>query len=403
MKRIPLLVKILALVLLVGVGWWVKTRLSSSSSETTYQTATAEKGTLVVSVSASGQTANTNSSSVTTSVSGVVSKVYVKNGDVVHTGDKLAELDLDLSSRQTFLSALASYQSAKNSLESAKTNLYTLQATLFSANQKFINDAAARDLETTDPTYIQEYATWLAAESSYKNQQNVIAQAHAGLTSSWLNYMHSSPIIYAPISGKISGLSLQKGMVINGTSESSQKIATIMTDTLPTVSVNLTDIDVSKVDVGDKVTLTFDALGDKTFIGHVLSVDLSGTTSSNVTSYPVVITLEEANPAILANMSTTAHIITDTKDGVLLAPSSAVKTSNGQTTVQIMKNNQPQTTTVEVGQSSDTQTEIISGVSEGDVVVTSTSTSSTSGTSSTSTTSVFSRTFSGGGAVRIAR
>jgi hypothetical protein len=76
------------------------------------------------------------------------------------------------------------------------------------------------------------------------------------------------------------------------------------------------------------------------------------------------------------NMAATANIITETKDNVILIPVGAAKTSNGQTTVTILKNNQPQQATVELGLSSDTQVEVLSGVTEGDAVVTSSSASS---------------------------
>jgi hypothetical protein len=75
-------------------------------------------------------------------------------------------------------------------------------------------------------------------------------------------------------------------------------------------------------------------------------------------------------------MAATANIITETKDNVILIPVGAAKTSNGQTMVTILKNNQPQQVAVELGIASDTQVEVLSGISEGDAVVTSSSASS---------------------------
>jgi hypothetical protein len=100
-------------------------------------------------------------------------------------------------------------------------------------------------------------------------------------------------------------------------------------------------------------------------------------------------------------MALSAQIITSTVDDVIMVPSVSIKTNNGQTSVQILKDGKPETVNVEVGASNDTQTVIKSGVNEGDVVVTSSSANTKSSTtkSSTSTGSVFGG--GGGSGVRI--
>ncbi len=376
-KTRSLLVKILILVFIVALGWFIFQKIRRNRTPIPeYQTTTVEKATLVVYVSASGQVSTANNAPVTTEISGVVKKIYVNNGDQIKTGKPIAEIELDQTSQQKYNSALASYQGAKNSLESAKTNFYTLQSKLFAANQKFINDAVARNLAISDPTYIQENADWLAAEKSYKNQAGAINQAEISLRSSWLSLQQSSPIIYAPISGTVTGLSLQIGSVISpqssgGATSTSLKIANIETDTEPTITINLTEIDIPKIKVNDKATVSLDAYADKTYTGKVISVDTVGSISSGVTSYEVVIKLDTKVPGIYPNMNASASIITDTKDNILLIPSSAIQSSNGESWVRVMKNGQINQVTVETGLASDSEVEIISGLAEGDSVVTS--------------------------------
>ena len=188
---------------------------------------------------------------------------------------------------------------------------------------------------------------------------------------------------------------------INNTSATTNKIANIKTDALPTLSINLTEIDVPKIKIGDKATITFDAFVDKTFTGKVISIDTVGSVTSGVTNYPTVILLDTKSNAILPNMGVSANIITNTKDDILLVSSSAIKTdSNGVNYVQVMKNGNPINQNVEIGLSSDSQTEIISGLREGDIVVIST-------TQATSTTQQTQSVFggiggrTGGGNVRI--
>lgn len=393
--------KLILIVLIAVVGFGAYKYFGSSKTQATqYQTEQSQKGTLIVSVSASGQVASTNSSQVETQATGVVNKVMVKDGDTVKSGQVLATIDLDQSGKQKAAQALSSYQNAKSSLESAKANLYSLQSKMFAANQKFINDAVARDLVEGDPTYIQQDADWLASEALYKNQQNAINQAQSSLNSAWLSYQQSSATIYAPISGKVSGLSLQPGTVINTTSNSSgnasaTKIANVLTNAEPTISISLTEIDIPKVKIGDKATVTFDSFPDKTFTGSVVSIDVVGGTTSGVTTYPVLIKLDTQVDGLFSNMAANASIITETKDNVVLVPISAVKTTDGQKTVQVMNNGQIENKTVETGLTSDTQIEIVSGLNEGEEVVTSVI---STGTQSTSNRSVFSTIGGSGGA-----
>lgn len=397
-------VKIVVALAVLGIlGFAFLKVKNGKSSSPQYQTATAEKGTLVSSISASGQVSSSNNTSVSTQASGVVAKVYVQNGQTVKVGDKIAELELDLDGKLRSSQAWSSYQSAKNNLDSAKTTLYTLDSSMWAANRTFVNDALARGLLVYDPTYIQQNDNWLAAEQKYISQQNIINQVQTSLNSSWLSYQQSSPIVYAPISGTVTGLSLQKGTVLVAQSSSSgsatsQKIASIKTNALAQLSVNLTEIDVVKIKIGDKATITLGAFPEKTYTGKVVSIDTIGSISSGVTNYPAIIGLDTEAPEILPNMSVDAKIITKVKNDVILVPSSSVQTSNGQLTVRILKDGKVSQVDVEIGDSNDTQTEITSGVSEGDTVVTNVVTS----TSTSSTSSPFSglnRGFGGGGAV----
>lgn len=400
---------ILALLLVGGLGYW---RMAKSKTATpTYQTAQAEKGTLIVSVSVSGQVSSANSAEVTTQSSGVVKTVYVKDGDMVSAGDKIAQLDLDLTGQQRSQQAYASYQSAQNNLGTAKANLYTSQSTLLTEWESYMAKAQNSTYENSDDSpntgnrqlsdFVITQDDWLASEAKYKVQQNAILQAQTSLSSAWYSYQQSSAIIVAPISGKVTGLSLQPGTVINAQTNSSggsssQRIASVKTDAPPTVSLNITQIDAPKVKAGNKATLTFDAFADKTFTGEVVSVDTIGSETSGVTTYPAVIKLDGEVEGLLPNMSASANIITDTKDNILLVPSTAIQTQNGVVFVQVIKNKQITQVDVTTGLTSDTQTEIVSGINEGDTIVTSVTTGTSSTTGTTSPFSAFGRTSNSG-------
>lgn len=396
--------KLLCIAFVALLGWFGYTKLTATSStKVTYTTEVAQKGTLVVSISASGQISAANSASVTTQTSGVVSKIYVTNGQKVKAGDPIALMDLDLDGKQRSNQAYASYLGAKNSLDSANANYYSLRSTLFTQwdtymkkaeNSTFTNpDGSPNKDQRNLPGFASTSDDWLAAEAKFKVQQGTIVQAQTALSSAWSAYQQSSPTIYAPISGTVTGLSLQIGSVLNAQTSStgnstSQRIANIVTDASPQVTVQLAQTDAPKVKIGNKVTVTLDAFPDKTYTGTVISIDTVGSISSNVTAYPAIIKLDSASADIYSNMTATANIITQTHDDVLLVPSAALQTQNGTTSIRIMKNNVVTTVSVEAGASNDTETEILSGINEGDVIVTGSSGSVT--TSASSTTSPFS-------------
>lgn len=368
--------------LIIFLGWKF---FGNKQPKPQYQTAVAQKGTLVQTVTASGQVSAANNTSVTTQASGVVSNVFVKNDQTVKTGDKIAELELDLDGKLRASQALASYQSAKNTLENAKATFYSLRSTMLTDWKTYMDVAQSSSYQNADgspktdqrqlPQFVSGSDDWLFAEAKYKNQQAVVNQAQTSVNSGWLNYQQASPVIYAPISGTVTGLSLQKGTVLlaqsnSSGSASSQKIASIKTNAAAQLKVNLTEIDVINVKIGNKATVTFDAVPGKTYTGEVISIDTIGAVSSGVTVYPAVIGLDAEVPEILPNMAVNVKIITNVLDNVILVPSATVQTANGQSTVRVLKNGQVSQVAVEIGSSNETQTAITSGINQDDTVVT---------------------------------
>lgn len=370
---------IIAIVVLIVLGFFAWQNLKGNKQRIEYQTVRVKRGTIVSSISASGQVYSVGSYNITTSATGIIKEVYVKNGDMIDAGKPIAEIALDQQGLQRKTKAWADYLSYKTALDSAHTKLNSLQSSLFTANKTFVNGAGTQNPVTDDPTYIIQKADWLVAEANYKNQQTVINKAQADLSNAWLSYQQSSEVITAPIAGVIRDLSIYKGAVIAGSSStgisetsavSSQKAAAIKTDSYPTIAINLSEIDAPKVKIGNKATLTFDAFPEKTFTGKVVSIDTLGVVSSGVTNYPVTIEMDADFEELLVNMSATANIINAAKTDVLIIPASAIQTREHESYVRIIKNKLPREVLVKTGIASDTDIEVISGINEGDKVIT---------------------------------
>jgi membrane fusion protein, macrolide-specific efflux system len=401
-KTISWKVKIFLILLVLACGYFgVSKFISTQSAKVTYQTATAEKGTLITNVSASGNISNGGMMTITTQATGTVSTVYVKNGDMVTKGQKIADIELDQDGQQRQAQAWSSYLSAQNQINSAQNSLYSLQSSMYAKWKTYMDIAQNSTYQNPDgsansgnrvltPFSIAQ-DDWLSTEASYKNQQNIIAQSQASLSNAWYTYQQVAPTITAPANGTISGLSIAVGIPVtstttsNSSSNSTQKVGTI---TLPAGStqavVSLSEVDAVKVKADQKVTITMTAYPGKTFTGKVAIIDTNGTTSSNVTTYPATIVFDSAPDVVYPNMAVDVKIITNVKDNVILVPSAAVTTTNSVSTVRIMNKGQVTSKDVETGLSNDTQTEIISGVNEGDSVVTSSTTGAAKATTGSS-------------------
>lgn len=379
-----------AIVVIVLLGFGIWRLIAGSKSKTTYQTATVTKGTVVSTISASGKVLTTNILSISTQASGVVKKVYVKDGDKVFAGQRLADIELDSDGTLANAKAYVSLVSAQNGVNSANSSYRSAQASLAVT----YDQVKGHD---TDETLIQK-ETRTKAEVANDNAYDNLRQSQANLTSASYTYRLTSPTITAPFSGTVGSVGLVEGMVLSSststTNINSQRVAVIKGDSLPVISVSLSEVDVPKVKVGQKVTVTLDSISGSTFTGVVATVDRVGTVASNVTSYNANIKLDSGSDLILPNMAATANIVLETKTDVLSVPSTALTTQNGQNYAKTLVNGKEVDVPVEVGISSDTDTEITSGLTEGETVITGTT---TTGAASSTTRSVFSTGGFGGG------
>jgi len=201
--------------------------------------------------------------------------------------------------------------------------------------------------------------------------------------------------VRAPFDGVIAKVSVKKGDSIS----SGSAVATIVTKQ-ETAEISLNEIDVAKIEVGQKATLLFDAVPDLTITGQVAEVEAVGTVSQGVVTYMVKIAFDTQDDRVKTAMSVSASIITEVKPDVILVPNSAVKTQGENKYVEVAKNvdsaeiasagltgivlsNEPVAQIVQIGSANDEFTEITSGLKEGDFVISRTIQPSTVATATT--------------------
>ncbi len=389
--------RLVVIILIVGTVTFLLIRNNNSEPEVINQTATVKRETIVSSITASGTVISSNIENVTTQASGTITKVYVNDGDEVVVGQKLAEIDLDVQGEQNYASAYSTYINAQSSLNAANNNYRKTQASLAVVYDEIQGHDDDESLETKEDR--------TNAEVANDNAYDSVKSAEAKLYSTSVSFKTASPTITSPSSGTIKSVTIAEGMNIGATETSSgaranQRIATIGTEGLPIATFDVSEIDVSQIKPGQKTTIILDSIPDKTFTGKVVSVDRVGTITSNVTTYPVIVQIDTKSEQILPNMAATANIIVKTKSDVLTVPPAAINYQGETASMKVIKKNQEINQTVELGISSDTAIEILSGANEGDVVIIGTTTSTQSSGESKSG-SIFPVGGSSGGGMKI--
>jgi len=270
-------------------------------------------------------------------------------------------------------------------LNSHISSLANVQNSIASNGQSLIN--VQSDLEASQSNNPLDLAS---QENTVKQRQAALQDAKDNL----VNYY-----VRAPFSGIVSAVNVKVGDSASG----GGALATMITKQ-SVAEVSLNEVDIAKVKVGQKATITFDAVPGLTITGQVLEIDSLGTVSQGVVTYNVKIGFDTQDDRVRPGMSASAAIITDTKQNVLLVPNSAIKllganyyvdvpadpttakqiiANTANVSAGIILNPLPRQQAIEIGLANDSVTEITSGLNEGDLIVTRTITP-TSGTQTSS-------------------
>ncbi|MFA6048173.1 MAG: efflux RND transporter periplasmic adaptor subunit [Parcubacteria group bacterium] len=393
MKKIPEIAKnkkyiaVLILILIIGGYYWYS-KSKSKTGQTQYVTTVAEKGTLTTFVSASGSVIVDQSSNIDPTITGTVANLAVSIGDKVTKGQLLFNIvnnDLSVSVAK----AKSSLESSANSIESARVQVKSAKADHADAEKSGSGVSTAGKAVLKRKVDLAEDGV-TAAEKSY---QATLADYNNTLSDA------AKRNVTSPIDGTVNSINVKNGDDLSKLSSGSSRTVPIIIGDLSTqkAQVQVNEVDISNVQIGQKATLTFDALPDFTATGKVEKMDSLGTTTQGVVTYNVTIAFDSLDPRIKPDMSVTADIITTVKQNVIIVPNSAVKTQGGSSYVEVLNSgNTPTQVNVQTGTSNNTDTEITSGLNVGDKVVTQT----VNPTATTGATTSSSRN-SGGGNVRI--
>ncbi len=385
-------------------------------------------------VSASGKVFPVKEIKISSDVSGEVVELYVKEGDSVTMGQILAKIDPDVyksaveraeasvnNAKAQSANAAAGIDRAKGSLVQAESQLDQIKAQL--ENTKAIHErnitlhkegvisqadfdasysnlkALEANIRSSEASVSTAKASLDAARQSAKAADFTVKSSEASLKETKTNLKRTT--LYAPNSGIVSALNIEQGERVVGTAQmAGTELMRIANLNAMEVRVDVTENDVLRVSVGDQVDIEVDAHLDKKFKGKVTeianSASNSGTgslTTDQVTNFAVKIGIDPTSyqhlikPAasfpLRSGMSASVDINTHTEENTLSIPIQSVTTRDGgpiqkkgeaskqvKEVVFLYNGGSAKMVEVKTGIQDDDNIQILSGLSEGDEVVT---------------------------------
>lgn len=329
-----------------------------NANKITYQTKKLEQCTITDVVEASGTINPVNIVSVGSTVSGLMKEIYVDFNSEVKKGQLLAQID-----PANFQAAVDQNQAQINN---AQANLAKLNAQLVMAEKTYTryknlyakNFIARSELDQAESDYLAQKAALGAQKAS-------IAQARATYNTAMTNLGYTK--IIAPVDGTIISRDIDVGQPVAASFQAPELFKIAQDLTKMQIEVNVSEADIGKVKEGQDVEYTLDGYPDSTFYGKVTQVRLDSTTTSNVVTYTVIVSVSNEDLKLKPGMTANVSIITKRSENVMCAPSIALKYSpdtNGQKYqnrgIWILADGKPNRIDIQEGSSDDTNVEIIS-------------------------------------------
>lgn len=327
--------------------------------EVEYETQTVVRDTITMSVTATGAVNPLNKVDVGTQVSGIISKIYVDFNSEVEQGQLIAQLDPSTLQAEKAV--------AEESLCAAELD-YRLQKKNYERQRKLFGQALISETE-----YDNAENAYLKAESSWRQSKLTLQRAEINL-----GYTQ----IYSPISGVVLARAVDEGQTV-ASGYSTPTLFTIANDLRQMQLVaNVDEADIGAVAEGQRVSFSVDAYIDDRFEGTVKQVRLQSSTTSNVVTYEVVIEVPNPDLKLKPGMTANATIYTLEKPDVFVVPARALRFLPADISEKQKKELPPahvyvrladgtlEVREVSTGITNGAQTEILSGLAEGDSVVT---------------------------------
>ncbi|WNO54449.1 efflux RND transporter periplasmic adaptor subunit [Stakelama saccharophila] len=304
----------------------------NSGGATGYITQPVKKGSLDISVTATGNLKPTNQVQVGSEVSGRIDQVLVDVNDHVTRGQRLAVINTDVINDQITQSR-ANLNAAQARVEQAQATLQQDQASLERLREVQKLSGGRVPAKTEMETAVANVAR---DKAQVRSAQADVAAAEAQLSSNLTN--RSRAVIVSPITGVVLAREVEPGQTVAASFNTPTLFVLAQDLSQMQLEVSIDEADVGQVEAGQKATFTVDAYPGRQFPATISRVDLASNTTADtssstttttatnsVVSYKAVLDVQNPDGLLRPGMTATATIRTEQTGQHLLVPNGALR------------------------------------------------------------------------------
>ena len=393
------------LVVVLVAAAFVFVRQSSAETGSQFQTTTVERGNLTATIGATGTVRARQTAVLVWQAAGTVDTVHVRVGDNLPAGFVMAYLEKTSLPQSIILAEadLADAQKALDDMLNSDTARAEAVIALREAEETFtkaenwrkelngkihVKEIIYKKFRNRTIPVLKEYRGYASEETIAKADED-LALAKAKLDDAQREYDRLTAGSTAEIAAAQARLDAAQatlnlarviapfaGTVTESYPLSGDQVSAGATafrlDNLSSllVDVNVSEVDINRVSIGQPVTLTFDAILGKTYHGAIVEVSQAGTVDEGVVNFTATVELTDPDSAVKPGMTAAVNIVVEEMQDVLLVPNRAVRLSDGQRVVYVLAEGQAAKKTIRLGSSSDTMSVVTGGdVNEGDQII----------------------------------
>lgn len=392
-----LAITIISIVCLVFISLTSCQLPGSKSATNQKQIAEVKRGNLIFSVDADGNLSLPKQAKLCFDTPGTVKEINVKEGDRVSKGQLLAKLD-DITQQMAVDAAQTDVSIAKNKLQK-RICPSQYGGTFEYANTPGVLDTLdeiQKELEKAielieSQKYDEAHKELFLAQDDFARAKRIFAESYVktythGLDEATLITLTleldkakialerakedlKKTVIIAPFDGVVADVGVDEGDILSSMNYATTIVVQLIDPTMIEIEGLVDEIDIPGVRIGQEAIITVDAFPDIELEGKVTFVSPVATIQAGIVSYKVTLNLQPtANPELKEGMTTTAEIIIDRKDNVLLIPERAIKDKDKEPWVEVVKNGTVEPRKVTLGMTDGRNVEVISGLMEGENV-----------------------------------
>ncbi len=321
---------------------------------TSLDTVEVTRGNITRTVFVDGNLEMPNKAYLSFGVTGEVEEVLVVEGDSVQKGQVLARVDA---------------QALESSVKTAELRVKIAEAQVKAAQAQYEIALINLEEDGTVPSLggseeVLELRVDIA-EASWQTARRNLEIAELNLESAKLNL--EKAVIVAPFDGVVADITITEGKEISAGTLATPAISLVDTSGIELRGF-IDELDITIVQLGQEADIMLDALPDEEVEGSVAFISLVGTIRAGVVSYDITITLEDPVEEFRDGMSAAAEVIIERRDDVLLIPNRAIRGTWENPTVLVLVDEQVEEREIALGLTDGINTEVLSGLEEGEKV-----------------------------------